>query len=118
MPIFGEKRARGEWCQAGRRAHRGTGLESRPFYKCSHCDVLICCNKKRNCFIEFHDENYFDTDAVSDEPIYSTTDDSSAEDDDLWIPRPLSLPSEDPTEGRVGYFIDQEYREGNVEEED
>jgi hypothetical protein len=79
--------------------------------------VFLCCNKKRNCFLEFHNENCFATAVVSDETIYSSTDDGSGEDEDPWIPCPLSLPSEDPTEGRVGYFIDQEYREGNVEEE-
>jgi hypothetical protein len=35
--------------------------------------------------------------------IYSSTDYGSGEDEGPWIPRPLSLPSEDPTEGRVGY---------------
>ena len=40
---------------------------------------------------------------ATDETIYSSTDDSSGEDEDPWIPRPLSLPSEDPTKGRVGY---------------
>jgi hypothetical protein len=114
MSIFGEKRVRCEWCQAVRRATKGTGLESRPFSKCSHCDVFLFCNKKRNCFLEFHKENYFAT--GGDDAIYSSTDDGSEEDDDLWIPRPHSLPFEDPTEGRVGYLIDQEYREGNVEE--
>ena len=34
MSIFGEKRARCEWCQAVRRATKGTSLESRPFSKC------------------------------------------------------------------------------------
>jgi hypothetical protein len=79
--------------------------------------VFLCCNKKRNCFLDFHNENYFATGDVSDDAIYSSTDDGSEEDEDPWIPRRLSLPSEDPTEGRVGYFIDQEYHEGNGEEE-
>ena len=49
--------------------------------------------------------------------FYSSKDDGSGEDEDPWIPRPFSLPSEAPMEGRVGYFMDQEYREGYVEEE-
>ena len=80
--------------------------------------MFICCYKKRNCFLEYHNENYFATAGVSDAPTYSSTDDSSGEDEYPWIPRPLSLPSEDQTEGRVVYLIDQEYREGNVNEED
>jgi hypothetical protein len=116
MPIFGEKRARCEWCQAVRQATKGKGLESRPFLKFSHCDVFLCCNKKRNCFYEFRNQKYFATTGISDDPIYSSTDYGSGEDENHWIPRPLSLPFEDPAEGRVGYLIDQEYREGIDEE--
>ena len=118
MPVFGEKRVRCEFCQAVRGVSKGTGLESRPFSKCSHCDVFLCCNAKRNCFLEYHNENYFPTAGVSDEPIYSSTDDSSGENEDLGFHLPLFLPCEDPTEGREGYLIDQDYREGNVDEED
>jgi hypothetical protein len=79
--------------------------------------VFLCCNKKRNCFLDFHNENYFATGDVSDDAIYISTDDGSEEDEDPLIPRPLSLPSEDPTENHIGYLLKQEYREGNVEEE-
>jgi hypothetical protein len=57
--------------------------------------VFLCCNKKRNLFLQFHNENYFATTGVSDEAIYSSTDDGSGEDEDPWIPRLLSLPSEE-----------------------
>jgi hypothetical protein len=83
-------------------------------------------NQKRNCFFLFHKENNF-TAGVYDKLIYSSTNDSSGEDENPWLLCPLSLPSEDAkgredyvidaTEGRLGYFIDQEYREGNVKEE-
>ena len=75
----------------------GTGLESRPFSKCSHRDVFLCCNKKRNSFLEFHNENYFATAGVSDDAIYSSTENGLGEDEVPWIPRPLSSSSEDPT---------------------
>jgi hypothetical protein len=104
-------------CRYSVRRERGSN-GARPFAATkgtgSHCDVFLCCKKKRNCFFEFHNENYFAAAGLSDEPIYSSTDDGSGEDEDPWILRSLSLPSEDPKEGRVGYLIDQEYREGNV----
>ena len=53
MPIFGEKSARYQWCQAVRRATKGTGLECRPFSRGSHCEVILCCNEKKICFLEF-----------------------------------------------------------------
>jgi hypothetical protein len=65
MPIFSEKRAKCEWCKAARQATKETGFESRPFSKCSHWDAFLCYNKKRNCFLEFHNENYFATTGVS-----------------------------------------------------
>ena len=39
------------------------------------------------------------TGGVSDDAVYSSTEDGSEEDEYPWIPHPLSLPSEDPTEG-------------------
>ena len=48
-------------------------------------------------------KNYFAIAGVKDELIYSSTDEGSEEDEDTWMPRPLSLPSEDPTEGREGF---------------
>ena len=77
--MFGEKRAWFEWCQAVRLATKGTDLESRPFSKCSHCDVFRCCNKKKSCFLEYHNENYFATAGVNDVPIYSSISASTAE---------------------------------------
>lgn len=29
-------------------------VQSRPYSKCHHCKVFLCCNDKKNCFIEFH----------------------------------------------------------------
>jgi hypothetical protein len=61
---------------------KGTGLESRQFSKYSQCNVFLCCNKKRNRFLDYHNENYFATACVNDEPIYSSTGDSSGEEED------------------------------------
>lgn len=29
-------------------------LQSRPFSKCTTCNVFLCCNDKKNCFVEYH----------------------------------------------------------------
>jgi len=51
LPIFGETRGRCEWCQATTECKK----ESRPFSRCSRCQVFLCLSKKRNCFVEYHD---------------------------------------------------------------
>ena len=44
---YGKKRGRCEICQT-------KGVESRPHSKCTMCLVYLCCNKRKNCFAEFH----------------------------------------------------------------
>ncbi|EFX69186.1 hypothetical protein DAPPUDRAFT_113839 [Daphnia pulex] len=74
LPIFGEARGRCEWCQAT--THKK--LESRPFSKCKQCNVFLCLGKKRNCFVEYHDENYlFEEASLAEvEAVYSTSEES------------------------------------------
>ena len=45
---FTEKRGRCEVCSKNK-------IESRPKSKCSMCKVFLCCNDKKNCFIEYHE---------------------------------------------------------------
>ncbi len=52
---MGEARGRCEWCQGT----TGRTLESRPFLKCKQCNVFMRLGKKRNWFVQYHDENYF-----------------------------------------------------------
>jgi len=40
-------RGRCELCTAA-------GIESRPSSKCTTCGVFLCCNNKKNCFVEYH----------------------------------------------------------------
>ncbi|XP_075215245.1 uncharacterized protein LOC142321137 [Lycorma delicatula] len=30
------------------------GIQSRPYNKCSHCGVHLCCSDKKSCFVAFH----------------------------------------------------------------
>lgn len=47
-PTFTEGvRARCEMCAMKQ-------IQSRPYSKCSHCGVYLCCNDKKNCFAEYH----------------------------------------------------------------
>lgn len=46
-PIFGEARGRCELCSI-------RNIQSRPYSKCRHCGVFLCCNDKKNCFTEYH----------------------------------------------------------------
>ncbi|XP_025196148.1 piggyBac transposable element-derived protein 3-like [Melanaphis sacchari] len=46
-PAFGSKRGRCELCSI-------RGVESRPTSTCSHCRVFLCCNEKKNCFVDYH----------------------------------------------------------------
>lgn len=48
-PCFVKERARCEVCSS-------KAIESRPHSKCSHCNVFLCCNEKKNCFSEFHEK--------------------------------------------------------------
>ncbi|EFX67805.1 hypothetical protein DAPPUDRAFT_330691 [Daphnia pulex] len=60
-PIFVENRGRCEWCQATtERRPNGHTKESRPFSQCSMCKIFLCLSKKRNCFLEFHDDRILD----------------------------------------------------------
>ena len=46
--IFDTKRGRCEVCSQSK-------VESRPYSKCSTCQIFLCCNDKKNCFVIFHD---------------------------------------------------------------
>ncbi|XP_016655726.1 piggyBac transposable element-derived protein 3-like [Acyrthosiphon pisum] len=46
-PSFGIKRGRCELCSV-------RGVESRPLSSCNHCRVFLCCNERKNCFVEYH----------------------------------------------------------------
>jgi hypothetical protein len=46
-PLFTNIRGRCEVCSLDK-------VESRPLSKCSHCGVHLCCNVKKNCFVEYH----------------------------------------------------------------
>lgn len=50
FPIFGNYRGRCEMCSLKQ-------IQSRPYSKCSRCGVFLCCNDKKNCFIEYHGLN-------------------------------------------------------------
>ena len=77
LPIFGEARGRCEWCQAT----TPKKLESRPFSKCKQCNVFLCLGKKRNCFVEYHDDNYTSEEAPLDEveAVYSASEESDGQ---------------------------------------
>lgn len=48
MPVFDEsKRLRCEVCSMKK-------IQSRPASKCQQCNVHLCCNASKNCFLEFH----------------------------------------------------------------
>jgi hypothetical protein len=72
-PIFVEKRVRCEWCQARtKRRPNGHTKESRPFSKCNKCKIFLCISKKRNCFLEFHEEEILTQEkAVADAELYA-----------------------------------------------
>jgi hypothetical protein len=60
-PVFVENRGRCEWCQATtERRPNGHTKESQPFSQCSMCKIFLCLSKKRNCFLEFHDDRILD----------------------------------------------------------
>ncbi|KAK3726474.1 hypothetical protein RRG08_005078 [Elysia crispata] len=46
--VYKKDRGRCEVCSA-------KGVQSRPHSKCNMCDVFLCCNEKKNCFLDFHD---------------------------------------------------------------
>jgi hypothetical protein len=111
LPIFGEARGRCEWCQATTK----TKLESRPFSKCKQCNVFLCLGKKRNCFVEYHDENYlFEEEAplAEVEAVYSASEESDGQASDHEpTNKECSSSSADSDEleysnRREGYMID------------
>jgi len=82
LPVFGNLRGRCEWCQAT----TDTKLESRPYSKCQQCNIFLCLGKKRNCFVEFHDERYFAIEDPEDEAplpgveaVYSSSEESDGQ---------------------------------------
>ncbi|XP_046685568.1 piggyBac transposable element-derived protein 3-like [Homalodisca vitripennis] len=46
-PKFYDTRGRCEVCSKEK-------IESRPYSKCDHCNVFLCCNDKKNCFFRYH----------------------------------------------------------------
>jgi hypothetical protein len=81
LPIFGEARGRCEWCQTT----TPKKLESRPFSKYKQCNVFFCLGKKRNCFVEYYDENYLFEEAplAEVETVYSASEESDGQASDL-----------------------------------
>ncbi len=115
LPIFGEARGRCEWCQAT--THKK--LESRPFSKCKQCNVFLCLGKKRNCFVEYHDENYFQAEEApleDVEAVYSASEESDGQVSDHEPTNEECSSSSadsdelDDTDYRDGYVFD-EYNE-------
>lgn len=51
-PTFVENRGRCEVCSLKK-------IQSKPHSKCSHCNVFLCVNEKKNCFIEYHEVNLY-----------------------------------------------------------
>lgn len=49
-PTFVENRGRCEVCSLKK-------IQSKPHSKCSHCNVFLCVNEKKNCFAEYHEVN-------------------------------------------------------------
>ena len=79
--------------------------------------MFLCCYKIRNCFSEYRNWKVFTTGEFGDQPLtlftISSSKEGCKEDEYLLIPQPLSsLFSEEPTEGRKGHQIDQQYRCG------
>ncbi|EFX83552.1 hypothetical protein DAPPUDRAFT_100125 [Daphnia pulex] len=69
-PIFFGNRGRCEWCQATtERRPNGHTKESRPFSQCSMCKIFLCLSKKRNCFLEFHDDRILDPTKAAAETV-------------------------------------------------
>ncbi|EFX63526.1 hypothetical protein DAPPUDRAFT_335355 [Daphnia pulex] len=70
-PIFVENRGRCEWCQATtERRPNGHTKESRPLFShCSMCKIFLCLSKKRNCFLEFHDDRILDPTKAAAETV-------------------------------------------------
>lgn len=49
-PKFVDARGRCEMCSINK-------VQSKPYSKCSHCNVFLCCNDKKNCFAKYHGIN-------------------------------------------------------------
>lgn len=47
-PVFATTRGRCEMCSSN-------AVESRPQSKCSSCNIYLCCNSKKNCFLDYHE---------------------------------------------------------------
>lgn len=47
-PVFTPHRGRCEMCSSN-------AQESRPQSKCSTCNVYLCCNNKKQCFLDYHE---------------------------------------------------------------
>lgn len=49
-PMFVPNRGRCEVCSMKK-------VQSKPHSKCSHCNIFLCINEKKNCFAEYHNAN-------------------------------------------------------------
>ncbi|EFX65913.1 hypothetical protein DAPPUDRAFT_264015 [Daphnia pulex] len=79
-PFFVENRGRCEWCQATtERRPNGHTKESRPFSQCSMCKIFLCLSKKRNCFLEFHDDRILDPTKAAAETVLAVDPDEEIE---------------------------------------
>ena len=56
MPEYKENRTKGEYCKYMRQEEEGKAAnnENRSFIFCTLCNVALCLNLKRNCFVEYH----------------------------------------------------------------
>ncbi len=52
-----------------REEENGHTKESRPFSQCSMCKIFLCLSKKRNCFLEFHDDRILDPTKAAAETV-------------------------------------------------
>ena len=54
VPNFSEKRGNCKYCYLLVTGKRRQGAENRTNIKCLCCEVNLCLNKNRSCFIEFY----------------------------------------------------------------
>ena len=65
--------------------------DAHPFSQCSRCQVFLCLSKKRNCFVEYHDERLLETDEDNLEAVeavdFSEEDEGEAAEDNIhrWL---------------------------------
>ncbi|EFX64911.1 hypothetical protein DAPPUDRAFT_117729 [Daphnia pulex] len=118
-PIFVENRGRCEWCQATtERRPNGHTKESRPFSQCSMCKNFLCLSKKRNCFLEFHDDRILDPTKAAAETVLAVDPEEeiavqTVETDPLGI-----YPSSDSSDDSDFDVLDNDVNDGVLLDED